>query len=64
MSIKADKRWRTMTRTHTGKGDSRRPYDKKKYDSNWDRIFNNEKPTEENATDLPQDPESFGQEKI
>ena len=64
MTIKADKRWRTMTRTHTGKGDARRPYDKKKYDNNWDRIFNNAQDQTENATDLPQDPESFGQEKI
>ena len=32
MTTKADKRWRTMTRTHTGKGDARRPYDKKKYE--------------------------------
>jgi hypothetical protein len=53
-----------MTRTHTGKGDARRPYDKKKYDNNWDRIFNNAQDQTENATDLPQDPESFGQEKI
>ena len=64
MSTKADKRWRTMTRTHTGKGDARRPYDKKKYESNWDRIFNNEQSKEENVKDLPQDLESFGQEKI
>ena len=64
MSTKADKRWRTMTRTHTGKGDARRPYDKKKYESNWDRIFNNEQTQEKDVKDLPQDPESFGQEKI
>jgi len=64
MTTKADKRWRTMTRTHTGKGDARRPYDKKKYENNWDRIFNNAQDQTENATDLPQDPESFGQEKI
>ena len=64
MTTKADKRWRTMTRTHTGKGDARRPYDKKKYESNWDRIFNNEQSKEENVKDLPQDLESFGQEKI
>ena len=64
MTTKADKRWRTMMRTHTGKGDARRPYDKKKYENNWDRIFNNAQDQTENATDLPQDPESFGQEKI
>jgi hypothetical protein len=64
MSTKADKRWRTMTRTHTGKGDARRPYDRSKYENNWDRIFNNEKPTEENAKNVPPDLESFGQEKI
>jgi len=64
MSTKADKRWRTMTRTHTGKGDARRPYDKKKYESNWDRIFNNEQTKEEDVKDLPPDLESFGQEKI
>ena len=64
MTTKTDKRWRAMTRTHNGKGDARRPYDKSKYDNNWDRIFGNAKATEENAKDLPQDPESFGQEKI
>ena len=53
-----------MTRTHTGKGDARRPYDAKKYNNNWDRIFGNAQDQTENATDLPQDPESFGQEKI
>ena len=51
-------------RTHTGKGDARRPYDKKKYENNWDRIFNNAQDQTENSTDLLQDPESFGQEKI
>ena len=64
MSTKADKRWRTMTRTHTGKGDARRPYDKSKYESNWERIFNNAKDQEKDAQDLPPDLESFGQEKI
>ena len=64
MTTKADKRWRTMTRTHTGKGDARRPYDNKKYNNNWDRIFGDAKDTEEDAKNLPQDPESFGQEKI
>lgn len=64
MSTKADKRWRTMTRTHTGKGDARRPYNKKKYENNWDRIFNNEQTQEKDVKDLPPDLESFGQEKI
>jgi len=64
MSTKADKRWRTMTRTHTGKGDARRPQDRKKYGENWDRIFGNAKTKEENAKDVPPDLESFGQEKI
>jgi len=64
MTTKADKRWRTMTRTHTGKGDARRPYDRNKYENNWERIFNNEKPAEENVENLPPDLESFGQEKI
>jgi len=53
-----------MTRTHTGKGDARRPYDKSKYESNWERIFNNAKDQEKDAQDLPPDLESFGQEKI
>lgn len=43
MTTKADKRWRTMTRTHTGKGDARRPYDRKKYNDNWEKIFGNGK---------------------
>jgi len=64
MTTKTDKRYREMTRTHGGKGTALRPMDVKKYNDNWDRIFGNAKTTEENATDLPQDPESFGQEKI
>jgi hypothetical protein len=38
--------------------------DKKKYNNNWERIFGNAQDTEKDATDLPQDSESFGQEKI
>jgi hypothetical protein len=38
--------------------------DKKKYNDNWDRIFNDEKAQEKDAKDLPPDLESFGQEKI
>jgi len=64
MTTKTDKRYREMTRTRAGKGSALRPMDKKKYNSNWERIFGNERHTEENATDLSQDPESFGQEKI
>ena len=64
MTTKADKRWRTMTRTHTGKGDARRPYDNKKYNNNWERIFGNAKDTEENIGDPYQGTENFGQEKI
>jgi len=49
-----------------GKGDKYRPVDQEKFKSNWDRIFNNDvqEDTKENAEDVPQDPESFGQEKI
>ena len=49
-----------------GKGDRYRKVDDKKYNENWDRIFGNEskEDTEENAEDLPQNTESFGQEKI
>ena len=47
-----------------GKGDRYRRVDDKKYNANWDRIFGNAKDTEEDTKDLPQDPESFGQEKI
>ena len=64
MSTKTDKRYRDMTRTRAGKGSALRPMDKKKYNNNWERIFNNAQDQTENATDLPQDPESFGQEKI
>jgi hypothetical protein len=64
MTTKTDKRYREMTRTRAGKGSALRPMDKKKYNNNWDRIFNNAQDQTENATDLPQDPESFGQEKI
>ena len=53
-----------MMRSSAGKGTALRPMDTKKYNNNWERIFGNAKDTEENATDLPQDPESFGQEKI
>ena len=64
MTTKTDKRYREMTRTNAGKGSALRPMDKKKYNDNWDRIFRNVQDQTENATDLPQDPESFGQEKI
>ena len=64
MTTKTDKRYREMTRTRAGKGSALRPMDKKKYNNNWERIFGNAQDTEENATDLPQDSESFGQEKI
>ena len=64
MTTKTDKRYREMTRTKNGKGSALRPMDKKKYNNNWERIFGNAQITEENATDLPQDSESFGQEKI
>jgi hypothetical protein len=47
-----------------GKGDRYRKVDDKKYNANWDRIFGNASNTEENVKDVPQDPESFGQEKI
>ena len=64
MTTKTDKRYREMTRTRAGKGSALRPMDKKKYNNNWERIFGNAQDTEENATDVPQDSESFGQEKI
>ena len=64
MTTKTDKRYREMTRTRTGKGSALRPMDKKKYNNNWERIFGNAQDPTENATDLPQDSESFGQEKI
>jgi hypothetical protein len=38
--------------------------DKKKYNDNFERIFGNAQDTKENAEDVPQDSESFGQEKI
>lgn len=64
MTTKTDKRYREMTRTNAGKGAALRPMDKKKYNDNWERIFGNVQDQAENATDLPQDTESFGQEKI
>lgn len=64
MTTKTDKRYREMTRTRAGKGSALRPMDKKKYNNNWERIFGNVQDQTENATDLPQDLESFGQEKI
>ena len=64
MTTKTDKRYREMTRTRAGKGSALRPMDKKKYNNNWERIFGNVQDQTENATDLPQDSESFGQEKI
>ena len=64
MTTKSDRRWRETTRPHGGKGSASRPRDYKKYNENWDKIFGNEKTTEENAKDLPPDLESFGQEKI
>lgn len=64
MTTKADKRWRTTTRPHGGKGSASRPRDYKKYNDNWERIFGNAKDTTEDVADLPQNTESFGQEKI
>ena len=69
MTTKSDKRWRTMMRGHAGKGTALRPMDKKKYNENWDKIFGEKKDdhsknTQETTTDLPQNLESFGQEKI
>ena len=64
MTTKTDKRYREMMRSSAGKGTALRPMDKKKYNTNWERIFGNAQDTEKDATDLPQDPESFGQEKI
>jgi hypothetical protein len=66
MTTKTDKRYREMTRTRAGKGDALRPMDKKKFNENWERIFGNDskKDTKENAQDVPQATESFGQEKI
>ena len=39
MTTKSDKRWRTMTRPHGGKGSASRPRDYKKFSSNWDKVF-------------------------
>jgi len=69
MTTKTDKRWREMMRSDAGKGTALRPMDKKKYNENWDKIFGEKKDdhsknTQETTADLPQDPESFGQEKI
>ena len=64
MATKTDKRYREMTRTRAGKGSALRPMDKKKYNDNFERIFGNAQDTKENAEDVPQDSESFGQEKI
>ena len=64
MTTKTDKRYKEMTRTRAGKGSALRPMDKKKYNHNWDRIFNDEKDQGKDAKDLPPDLESFGQEKI
>jgi hypothetical protein len=38
-----------MTKWHGGKGSSRRPEDKKKFDDNWDKIFG--KPKKEELKD-------------
>lgn len=32
-----------MTATHGGKGSNQRPFDKKKFDENWEQIFGKEK---------------------
>jgi hypothetical protein len=64
MTDKTDKRWREMMRSSAGKGTALRPMDKKKYNDNWERIFGNAQDQEENVKDLPQNTESFGQEKI
>ena len=38
-----------MSSWHGGEGSKQRPTDKKKFEDNWDRIFNKDKPKE---TDL------------
>ena len=63
MAVITGRRKTTMNPT-SGKGDRYRKVDDKKYNNNWDRIFGDAKDTEEDAKNLPQDPESFGQEKI
>lgn len=35
-----------MTKWHGGKGSKQRPTDKKKFDDNWDRIFNKKADTD------------------
>lgn len=64
MTTKTDKRYREMTRTRAGKGSALRPMDKKKYNANWERIFKNEKHTEEDAENLPQDIESISKKEV
>ena len=36
-----------------GKGSAYRPFDKKKFDDNWDMIFGNKKVAEEPLTEAP-----------
>jgi len=57
-------RRKTEMNPTNGKGDRYRKVDDKKYNDNWDRIFNNGQAKEKDAKDLPPDLESFGQEKI
>jgi hypothetical protein len=48
----------------SGKGDRYRKVNDRAYNENWERIYGNKKDKKKNAQDLPQNTESFGQEKI
>jgi len=41
-----------MSKWHGGKGSKRRPEDKKKFDSEWDRIFNKKPSAVDDAADV------------
>lgn len=47
-----------------GKGSTPRSIDRKKFNQNWDRLFNNEQDKEEVVENAPHDSENFGQEKL
>ena len=63
MSLKSDKRWRTAM-DQIGKGSTPRSIDRKKFNQNWDRVFNNEQDKEEVVENAPHYSENFGQEKL
>lgn len=65
MGVITGRRTTTMNPTN-GKGDRYRKVDDKKYNDNWDRIFGSgsKEDTKEDAENLYENSQEFGQQKL